>query len=92
MCMSKCRSRAVAILLLAAGLASAGDAVAQYPNEDYPIPATPKQDLTAIQRTFAPPSPPPLTVFPAASGAVEGHTRVPSQFQIRHQFPQLLPG
>ena len=50
MCMSKCRSRAVAILLLAAGLASAGDAVAQYPNEEDPIPATPKQDLTAIQR------------------------------------------
>ena len=65
MCMSKCRSRAVAILLLAAGLASAGDAVAQSAKQEDPIPATPRQDLTAIQRTFAPPTPPPLTVFPA---------------------------
>ena len=32
--------------------------------QEDPIPATPKQDLTAIQRTFAPPTPPPLTVFP----------------------------
>jgi hypothetical protein len=65
MCMSKCRSRAVAILLLATGLAAAGDAVAQSAKQEDPIPATPRQDLTAIQRTFAPPTPPPLTVFPA---------------------------
>ena len=65
MCMSKSRSRAVTMLLLAVGVASAGDAVAQSAKQEDPIPATPRQDLTAIQRTFAPPTPPPLTVFPA---------------------------
>ena len=55
---------AAAGLLAGAILAAAGSASAQYPNEDLPIPDTPRKDLTAIQRTFAPPAPPPLTVFP----------------------------
>ena len=58
------RHRSAAGLLAGAILAASGNASAQYPNEEYPIPATPKQDLTAIERTFAPPTPPPLTVFP----------------------------
>src|SRR5262245_39923547 len=41
-----------------------GVAYAQNSRNELPIPASPEQDLTAIQRTFRPPPPPPLTLFP----------------------------
>lgn len=37
---------------------------AQSPNDGLPIPATPSESLTAIQRSFSLPKPPPLTLFP----------------------------
>ncbi len=49
---------ALAVVLFAPG------AFAQNPNEGLPIPATPEQNLTAIDRLFRPPPPPPLTMFP----------------------------
>ncbi len=58
------RRHALAALLVASIMAAAGDAVAQSAKQEDPIPATPKQDLTAIQRTFTLQTPPPLTVFP----------------------------
>jgi hypothetical protein len=55
------------LLALAATLAAAGigDGVrAQMPNEGLPIPDSAKQDLTAIDRLFNPPTPKALTLFP----------------------------
>jgi len=43
-----------------------GEALAQNSRDELPIPASPKEDLTAIQRTFKPPPPPLLTLFPKA--------------------------
>ena len=60
----KARRAIVATLLTAAAVAIAGPAKAQSAKQEDPIPATPKQDLTAIQRQFVPPTPPPLTMFP----------------------------
>src|SRR5215468_12152609 len=48
----------------AAMIAMAVGAQAQNSRDELPIPASPKGDLTAIQRTFKPPPPPPLTLFP----------------------------
>lgn len=48
----------------AACLTVAGDAAAQSPNQNVPIPATPAEDLTAIERSFTLPKPPRLTLFP----------------------------
>ena len=48
----------------AAMIAIAVGAQAQNSRDELPIPASPKADLTAIQRTFKPPPPPPLTLFP----------------------------
>jgi hypothetical protein len=45
-------------------VALAGVAHAQNSRNELPIPASPAEDLTAIQRTFKPPPPPPLTLFP----------------------------
>lgn len=56
--------RVVAISVVVAGLFGVGGALAQSAKQEDPIPANTKQDLTAIQRTFAPQTPPPLTVFP----------------------------
>jgi hypothetical protein len=55
---------AAAILpgLAVVGLAYA--ARAQSPNDGVPIPATPEESLTAIQRSFRLPEAPPLTLFP----------------------------
>jgi hypothetical protein len=61
--------RASASILAAAGLVAAtlalpGSALAQNSKQEYPIPRTPAEDLTAIERIFVPPKPPPLTAFP----------------------------
>ena len=56
--------RAAASLLAATTLAVAGNAGAQSAKQEDPIPATPAQDLTAIQQTFSPPKPPTLAMFP----------------------------
>ena len=53
---------AVLTALAAAGLGST--ARAQSPNDNVPIPATPEESLTAIQRSFKLPPAPPLTLFP----------------------------
>ena len=37
---------------------------AQASKQEYPIPRNPSEDLTAIERIFTPPKPPPLTAFP----------------------------
>lgn len=55
--------------LAAAGLATAmlglsNGALAQASKQEYPIPTDPSQDLTAIERIFTRPTPPPLTAFP----------------------------
>ncbi len=50
--------------LAASGLVGANSALAQASKQEDPIPANPGQDLTAIERIFLPPSPPPLTAFP----------------------------
>src|SRR5215470_15123842 len=50
----------------AAMIAIAVGAQAQNSRDELPIPASPKADLTAIQRAFKPPPPPPLTLFPKA--------------------------
>jgi hypothetical protein len=52
----------IAVVLSVAG----GEALAQNSRDELPIPASPQEDLTAIQRTFKPPPPPPLTLFPKA--------------------------
>jgi len=58
-------ARRIAVVLSAiATLAAAGSAVAQSAKQEDPIPANTRQDLTAIQRMFAPSAPPPLTMFP----------------------------
>ncbi|MDI1266367.1 MAG: hypothetical protein PS018_24240 [bacterium] len=59
---SKSIRRAAAAFLAAAGFVAASSAMAQSSRQEYPIPANPGQDLTAIERLFAPP--PPLTAFP----------------------------
>lgn len=57
--------RVAASLLAAAGLvASSSAALAQASKQEYPIPTNPSEDLTAIERLFSPPKPPPLTAFP----------------------------
>jgi hypothetical protein len=58
-------SRVIA-LVLAVVMANvvATNVRAQTPNEPQPIPSSPKDDLTAIQRLFSPPAPPPQTLFP----------------------------
>lgn len=56
--------RAVSILVAAALAAWAAPALAQYPNEGLPIPATPDQTLSAIQRSFSVAVPPRATLFP----------------------------
>ncbi len=38
--------------------------MAQASKQEYPIPTDPSEDLTAIERLFSPPKPPPLTAFP----------------------------
>lgn len=48
--------------LAAAGIAAASSAVAQSSRQEYPTPANPGEDLTAIKRLFAPPCP--LIAFP----------------------------
>ena len=48
--------------LTAAGVAAS--ARAQTPNDGLPIPDSPQHDLTAIDRLFRPPPPPPLSLFP----------------------------
>ena len=45
-------------------LAGSGSALAQASKQEYPIPRNPSEDLTAIERIFVPPKPPPLTAFP----------------------------
>jgi hypothetical protein len=61
---SERRRRVIGLLatLAAAGLAST--AHAQTPNDGLPIPDSPQHDLTAIDRLFRPPPPPPLSLFP----------------------------
>ena len=52
---------------LFAALAAAGIAAttrAENPNDGLPIPDSPQHDLTAIDRLFRPPPPPPLSLFP----------------------------
>jgi hypothetical protein len=52
--------------IVASGIAAAlvaGTAYAQNSRNELPIPETPAQDLTAIQRAFTPPTPPRLTLF-----------------------------
>lgn len=58
------RHGAAAAALLAAAVLGIADASAQSAKQEDPIPSSPKNDLTAIQRTFSPPTPPPLTLFP----------------------------
>lgn len=53
---------AIVVATIAASLAS--PVRAQTPNDGLPIPASPSDSLTAIQRSFALPVPPPLTLFP----------------------------
>ena len=47
-----------------AAIAVACSAQAQNSRNELPIPASPEDDLMAIQRAFKPPPPPPLTLFP----------------------------
>jgi hypothetical protein len=55
----------VLAFFVATGVAGlAFQARAQSPNDGLPIPATTKDSLTAIQRTFELPVPPPLALFP----------------------------
>jgi hypothetical protein len=58
------RHGVVAALLAGSISVMAVDASAQSAKQEDPIPETPAKDLTAIQRTFATPTPPPLTMFP----------------------------
>src|SRR5215468_11105501 len=53
-----------AVLSAAAVVTIAGSAHAQNARDELPIPSSPQQDLTAIQRAFSPPAPPRLKVFP----------------------------
>jgi hypothetical protein len=55
---------AVAMVVALASLAGSGSALAQASKQEYPIPRNPSEDLTAIERIFTPPKPPPLTAFP----------------------------
>src|SRR5262245_26742913 len=57
--------RSLAVMAVALSVAR-GEALAQNSRDELPIPASPKEDLTAIQRTFKPPPPPLLTLFPKA--------------------------
>ena len=45
-------------------IAGSGSVLAQASKQEYPIPRSPLEDLTAIERIFTPPKPPPLTAFP----------------------------
>lgn len=69
------RKTLAAAALAASGFVGAGTALAQSTKQEYPIPANPKQDLTAIERLFALPAPPPLTAFP---GIREGWKDTPA--------------
>ena len=57
-------SLVVAITVGIASLGTTGSALAQASKQEYPIPTDPAEDLTAIERLFTPPKPPPLTGFP----------------------------
>lgn len=57
-------SISAASLLVAAMLGLPGGAFAQSSKQEYPIPRTPDEDLTAIERIFVPPKPAPLSAFP----------------------------
>ncbi len=62
-----CRSlgrAALGPILALTAFALPGAALAQASKQEDPIPANPGQDLTAIERIFLTPSPPPLTAFP----------------------------
>jgi len=61
--MEQCRA-SVAILSAVAAAAIATSAHGQKARDELPIPSSPEQDLTAIQRSFRPPAPPALTLFP----------------------------
>ena len=54
----------IAALLALAAAGICAPAQAQTPNQGLPIPDSPKEDLTAIDRMFRPAPPPPLTLFP----------------------------
>jgi hypothetical protein len=57
--------RLLAIVVISfAAIALACSARAQNSRNELPIPASPQDDLTAIQRAFKPPPPPPLILFP----------------------------
>ncbi len=49
---------------VALAAAAAGEAAAQSAKQERPIPATPAESLTAIERSFTLPKQPPLTLFP----------------------------
>jgi hypothetical protein len=53
-----------AVLTALAAESLGSTACAQSPNDNVPIPATPEESLTAIQRSFKLPPAPPLTLFP----------------------------
>jgi hypothetical protein len=61
--MRKARA-AIAILSAVAMATIARSAYGQNARDDLPIPSSPEQDLTAIQRAFRPPAAPALTLFP----------------------------
>jgi hypothetical protein len=56
--------RLAAVLAAVAMLGIAASARAEGPNDGLPIPDSPQHDLTAIDRLFRPPPPPPLSLFP----------------------------
>lgn len=55
---------AASALAAAAAFALPISALAQASKQEYPIPTDPSEDLTAIERLFSSPKPPPLTAFP----------------------------
>ena len=58
------RTGLAAVGVIGSFLAGSGTAFAQASKQEYPIPRNPSEDLTAIERIFTPPKPPPLTAFP----------------------------
>jgi hypothetical protein len=56
--------RLIALVATLATFGMAGAALGQNERDENPIPASPKQDLTAIDSLFRPPPPPTLTLFP----------------------------
>jgi len=69
--MEQCRA-SVAILSAVAAAAIATSAHGQKARDELPIPSSPQQDLTAIQRSFRPPAPPALTLFPQLREEMQG--------------------